>query len=59
MTAARNEQVYFKSLSLTNVRSFGEKQKLDMTIQMAGRLSGPLSSVTMELERQHCFSASH
>ena len=31
MTVARNEQVYFKSLSLTNVRSFGEKQKLDMT----------------------------
>ena len=31
MTVARNEQVYFKRLSLTNVRSFGEKQTLDMT----------------------------
>ena len=31
MTAARKDQVYFKSLSLTNVRSFGEMQQLDMT----------------------------
>ena len=31
MTVARNDQVYFKSLSLTNVRSFGETQQLDMT----------------------------
>ena len=31
MTIAPNDQVYFKSLSLTNVRSFGETQRLDMT----------------------------
>ena len=31
MTAARKDHVYFKSLSLTNVRSFGEMQQLDMT----------------------------
>ena len=30
MTVARNDQVYFKSLSITNVRSFGETQQLDM-----------------------------
>ena len=31
MTIAPNDQVYFKSLSLTNVRSFGATQRLDMT----------------------------
>ena len=31
MTVAPNDQVYFKSLRLTNVRSFGETQRLDMT----------------------------
>ena len=31
MTLVPNDQVYFKSLLLTNVRSFGETQQLDMT----------------------------
>ena len=31
MTITRNDPVYFKSLSLTNVRSFGATQRLDMT----------------------------